>query len=123
MGLRNGQLVASGALARALCEQLASTQPANTPVRMGVSFVSRSGNYCRTFILRDRNALAGLACRQPEGWTLRAVATAPSAETGEYRLAASSLPPAIERTVSDLIDGDPLDASGEVSARASGWQK
>jgi len=123
VGVRNGQLLASGALAHALSEQLANTQPANAPVRMGVSFVSRSGNYCRTFILRDRSALAGVACRELEGWILRAVATASSAETGEYRLAASSLPPGIERTVNDLIDGDPLDADTEVSARASGWQR
>jgi hypothetical protein len=123
VGVRNGQLLASGPLARALAEQLANTQSANTPVRMGVSFISRRGNYCRTFVLRDRSALAGVACREPEGWVLRAVATAPSAETGEYRPAASALPPVIAGTVNDLIDGEPLDASAEVSARASGWQR
>jgi hypothetical protein len=123
VGVRNGQLLASGTLARALSEQLASTQPANAPVRMGVRFVSRRGRYCRTFVLRDRSALAGVACREQDGWILKAVATSPSTETGEYRLAASSLPPGIERTVNDLIDGEPLDASAEVSARASGWQR
>jgi len=35
---RDGQVLASGALARALTEQLASSQPPGTPVQIGVSF-------------------------------------------------------------------------------------
>jgi len=122
--IRNGRILATGTLAQALSQQLAGNQAADTPVQVGVSFVSRSGNYCRTFILRDRSALAGLACREQDHWLLTALADAPSSNTsGEYRPAASSLPPSIAQTVNDLIAGEPLDASAEASARAKRWQK
>lgn len=120
--IRNGRILATGTLAQALSQQLASNQAADVPVQVGVSFVSRSGNYCRTFILRDRSALAGLACHEQDRWLLTALANSPSSNTsGEYRPAASSLPPSIAQTVNDLIAGEPLDASAEASARAKGW--
>src|SRR5262249_31235788 len=61
---RDGALLADGALARALSQQLASTQPADAPVQIGVSFRSHGGDYCRTFVLREKNAIAGLACHE-----------------------------------------------------------
>jgi hypothetical protein len=122
--IRSGRILATGTLAQALSQQLAGNQAADTPVHVGISFVSRSGNYCRTFILRDRNTLGGIACREQGHWILTALANAPSPNTsGEYRPAASSLPPSIAQTVTDLIAGEPLDANAEASARAKGWQK
>jgi len=124
---RGGHLFASGALAQALSDQLASTQanvPA-TPVKIGVSFRDKSGNYCRTFALREAGSLAGLACRSGAGWQLDAVARSEeSADAGaaRYRQAGSPLPKAILQSVEDRIAGEPLDARAEAAAQAGGWK-
>jgi len=125
LGIRDGKVLASGALANALSEQLASNQVANAPVHIGVSFLSRNGDYCRTFTLREKSTIAGLACREGGGWRLEAMAAMDRAtsRSGEYQPAASSLPPAIEQSVDELIVGDPLDAKAEAAARGNGWQR
>jgi hypothetical protein len=125
LGIRDGKFLASGALANALSEQLASNQGANAPVHVGVSFVSRNGDYCRTFMLREKSTIAGLACREGGGWRLQTMAAMAHATSGsgEYQPAASSLPPAIEQSVDELIVGDPLDAKAEAAARGNGWQR
>src|SRR5215472_5123172 len=69
-----GRVVASGVLARALSQQLASAQPAGAPVAIGVSFHARSGGYCRTFVLHETQSLAGLACREGPAWQVVALA-------------------------------------------------
>ncbi|MGB9330510.1 MAG: hypothetical protein WCB10_07055 [Steroidobacteraceae bacterium] len=124
LGIRDGTVLASAALAHALSEQLASNQVANAPVHVGVSFLSRNGDYCRTFMLRDKSAVAGLACREGGSWRLQAFAATDRATSGsaEYQPAASSLPPAIEQSVDALIVGAPLDAKGEAAARDKGWR-
>lgn len=123
LGIRDGEILASGALAHALSQQLANNQTANAPVHVGVSFLSRNGNYCRTFMLRDKSAIAGLACRDGEGWRLEALEATHQATSGsgEYQPAASSLPRVIEQSVDDLIVGDPLDAKAEEIARGHDW--
>ena len=121
---RDGQVLASGALARALTEQLASSQPPGAPVQIGVSFRARNGDYCRTFVLREKSALAGLACRAHEAWRLEVLAqnpAPPAAATG-YRPAGSALPAGVAHTLDELIAGEPLDAGAEAAARARGWQ-
>jgi hypothetical protein len=125
LGIRDGKVLASGALANALSEQLASNQVANAPVHIGVSFLSRNGDYCRTFLLREKSTIAGLACREGGGWRLEAMAAMDRATSGsgEYRPAASSLPPAIEPSVDELIVGDPLDSKAEAAARGNGWHR
>jgi hypothetical protein len=123
LGIRDGKVLASGALAHALSEQLASNQVTNAPVHIGVSFLSRNGDYCRTFMLREKSTIAGLACREGGSWRLQTLAAADRATSGsgEYQPAASSLPPAIERSVDALIVGEPLDAKGEAAARGKDW--
>jgi hypothetical protein len=125
IGIREGKVLASGALAHALSEQLASNQVANGPVHVGVSFLSRTGDYCRTFRLRDKSAVAGLACRDGASWRLEALAVTDRANSGsgEYQPAASPLPPAIQQLVDALIVGDPLDGKAEAAARESGWHR
>ena len=71
LGMRDGKVLASGALAHALSEQLASNQVADAPVHVGVSFLSRNGDYCRTFMLREKSTIAGLACRDGGGLASR----------------------------------------------------
>jgi hypothetical protein len=124
LGIRDGRILASGALAHALSAQLASNQQADAPVYLGVSFVSRSGDYCRTFTLRDKSAVAGLACRERERWRLEALAATrpPGSGSGQYQPAASALPPGIEQAVDALIVGEPLDAQAEAAASANDWR-
>jgi hypothetical protein len=119
-----GRMLASGLVARALSQQLASAQPPGAPVAIGVSFRARSGSYCRTFVLRETQSLAGLACREGSAWQVMALARseAPGAAGGGYARAASALPPAVARTLDELIAGEPLDAAAETAARERGWK-
>lgn len=119
----DGEILASGVLAHALSQQLASNQSPDAPTRIGVSFLSRSGHYCRTFELQNNSALAGLACRDGVNWRLEALALtrARPPTSGEYRPAAASLSAVIEQAVRELIEGDPLDAQGEAVARSKEW--
>jgi len=120
----NGQLLASGTLERALSTQLVTDQQAQSPVQIGVSFRSKSGNYCRTFQLHAGDKLAGLACRDQGNWQLEVLARNAASPGGhpEFRPAGSSLPPAIARALDEAIDGEPLDAQGEARAKASEWE-
>lgn len=120
---RDGAVLAGGTLARALSEQLASTQPADAPVQIGVSFRSHSGDYCRTFVLRDKSVLAGLACHEHGTWRMAALAAGESHETAGYRTAASALPPAVAGTLDAMIAGEPFDARVEAEARDRNWSR
>jgi hypothetical protein len=120
---RNGQMLAGGVLASALSNQLASAQPSNAPVQIGVSFRTRDGAYCRTFVLQDGQALAGLACHERGSWQLQVLAQSEPGRGGAYRPAGSSLPPAVTRTLDTLIAGEPLDAAAEAAARTRNWSR
>lgn len=121
---RDGQLLASGTLAHALSEQLASAQAEPTPVQIGVSFKSKAGTYCRTFTIRE-STLSGLACRQKDDWHVQVLAqstpTTPPAAGGAYRQAASEMPKSVLQAVDDTIGGDALDAHAEAAAREKSW--
>lgn len=119
---RGGGLRAGGALAHALSDQLASAQPPGAQVQIGVSFRARSGAYCRTFVLRETQPLAGVACRERSSWQVVTL-TQSEAErpNASYVPASSVLPPAVARTLDELISGEPLDAAAEAAARARGW--
>jgi hypothetical protein len=120
---RNGELVASGVLARALSNQLAADQAGSTPVQIGVSFLSKAGDYCRTFQLRGAAGAAGMACQRDAQWKLEVLTrTAGSTASPQYRQAASALPPAVLQAVSDAITGEPLDAGAEIRVRAQAWR-
>jgi hypothetical protein len=107
-------LVASAALSTALDEQL-SGQPG--PVRISLSFRNHAGEYCRSF---TGAALAGIACRDASRWQLR-YAAAVSGTTAAYRTAAAGDQALL--TASDaMIDGVPLDANGERTARQLAWR-
>jgi hypothetical protein len=121
---RDGKLLAAGTLDKALSNQLASAQPAEAPVQIGVSFRSKGGNYCRTFQLREHTNLAGLACRDQDQWRLEALAqseASPGAHS-DLRPAGSALPPSIAQAVDQAIDGEPLDAKAEDRARTNQWR-
>ena len=114
-------LVAHGALARALDQQLASEQDGEEPVLIGLTFKSRDGNYCRSFVLRTTGT-AGLACRAGSDWQLAATDAVVLPPEGRVQQAASALSPAILRAIETRGDGAILDAEAEKSAQLSGWK-
>jgi hypothetical protein len=115
---RGDALMARGALARALDRQLALD---GGPIRIGVTFRGADGRWCRTFESAP-DKLAGLACREPAGWTARALAAwSPGPQTG-FRTAASETPAAVLAAVDATLSGTPVDQAGERAARDSGWK-
>ncbi|HUQ08988.1 MAG TPA: hypothetical protein VM146_01640 [Steroidobacteraceae bacterium] len=117
---RGGALVARGELAEALDKQLASDQANDASVRIGLSFKSKDGSYCRSFVSRASSA-AGLACRKDSDWQL-AFTEAIDPEAGGVRQAASELSPSLLKAVEARMAGDTLDANGERTARDAAWQ-
>jgi hypothetical protein len=112
-----GRLTARGELAGALSRQLASEAAPGSAVRIGVSFATRDGGYCRSFSV---GAKAGLACRDGEAWRVP-VLTEKGATAGEYRQAASA-PQAVLEAIDERIAGTTLDAAAERAARERGWK-
>lgn len=117
---RGGSLVARGELAKALDSQLASNQAEDAAVRIGLSFKTRDGGYCRSFLSRSASS-AGLACRHDADWQV-AFTEAIDPEAGGVRQAASELTPALLQAVQSRIDGEALDAAAEQAARDAGWR-
>lgn len=121
---QNGRIVAGGALAAALTGQSGGARIEGSPIRIGLSFRAKSGNYCRTFTVDDQAALAGLACRESNAWRVKALAhNEPNGTKTEYRMAGTAVPPIILQAVQDTIEGDALDAAGEAAARKQGWKR
>jgi hypothetical protein len=121
----DGSLLARGALAQALNQQLASSAAPGAAVRVGLTFRSKAGNYCRTFALSGGRSRVGLACRDQDQWQLLNLMAAEGAggagTTQNLRMATSALPPALLQAVSEHISGDPLNAAAEAKARSTGW--
>jgi anti-sigma factor RsiW len=118
-------IAAGGALDGALSRRLASEQSASDPIRLGVSFIAHSGEYCRTFTAQHGNdALAGLACRQGATWRIDVLQSVPIArgDAAGYRQAATSLPPLVLQAAEASMVGDALDARGEAEARDRLWR-
>ncbi|MCD2515275.1 hypothetical protein LQ564_02995 [Massilia sp. G4R7] len=111
----DGALVARGRLVDALGEQLASPGPAETGVRIGVTFVSKDGGYCRSFVV---DTSAGLACRGNGRWTIPVLAQAPA---GAAYLDGSVPPPAVQAAIDARIVGAALDPQAERAAQQRGW--
>lgn len=116
--MQDGALAVRGELAQALDERLAAEAG---PIRVGLSFRSTDGRYCRTF-QSSPDRLAGLACRGDSGWVAHtATAWVPAAEAA-YRTAGAETPPQVLAAVDALIAGDTLDADAERAARERGWR-
>ena len=118
-----GAMIARGPLAPALSNQLAAEQSAASPVQIGLSFLAKSGDYCRTFVLSGAMSPAGLACRHGGEWQVLTL----TEERGPRRVS-----PAIERraqpcprrfssAVEGQIAGEPLDQAGERARAARDW--
>jgi hypothetical protein len=121
----DGALVASGALARGLSDQLAGDSAPSSKVTIGLSFVAKSGDYCRTFSIAQGAEGAGLACLRNERWRIAVLSQPDAGAAGngsQYRTANSGLPPAVLSAVQDQVSGDPLDRAAEIAARGRGWR-
>ncbi len=114
MAASSGGLEARGALTQALNTQLASDAPGS--VRIGLSFASQDGSFCRTFSVARSNT-SGLACREGDSWTIAMTAQGGG---GEVRMAGAS--EAILNAVDAMIVGEPFDQAGEERARSNGWR-
>jgi hypothetical protein len=120
----DGALVAHGQLAQALSLQL-SADAADTPaVSIGVSFLSKSGDYCRTFALSGSVSPQGLACHHGREWQILALSQSvgSGAAPKDFRTAGSEMSPLIIKSVEEQIAGEPLDQSGEAEARGKDWK-
>lgn len=114
---RDGALVASGALAKALETQLASASPDAETLRILASFQRSGGDFCRVF---DGGGTAGIACKHKGRWTLERTAASGSHDAGEYRQAGSAQGE-LMAAAQEMAVGEPLDAAQERAAQAKGW--
>lgn len=110
----DGALIAQGRLASALDTQLASTQPSNASIHIGLTFRSTDGTICRTF---DGRRLQGIACHGDDRWTL--VRTAAGERSSTYRQASSDT---LANAAQGMMSGAPFSAAAEMAARDKGWR-
>lgn len=110
-----GTLVASGALAKALDTQLASNQPGNAGVRIGLSFADKDGRFCRSF---ESESIDGIGCRDAGHWRLER--TLRGRAGSDYRQASSG---ELAAAAVKMMAGDPFDAKAERAARDAGWSR
>lgn len=115
-----GMLTAQGKLAHALSQQLASAAAADPNVKVGISFVSKEGGYCRSFMLPST---AGLACRNGAEWRIPVLTNGAMGAATEYRQAGSALPAAVLEAIDERIVGQALDANAERVAQKNGWKR
>lgn len=115
----NGVLT-DASLVRVLDTRLAADGADGDGRSVGLTFRDDEGRWCRTF-RADEARLAGLACRQPDGWTMRVLAPTGGAP-GEVRTAGADTPEAVLAAVDAAISGDTLDAAAEARARDAGWR-
>ncbi|MFT5645302.1 MAG: hypothetical protein ACI83P_002872 [Janthinobacterium sp.] len=122
---KSGMLTAQGKLDKALSQQAQSDSGAG--VKIGLSFVSHQGDYCRSFVAAGAvgQSLAGLACKSGAQWRIPIVVDAPvlPAESGSYRMASTGMPPAVLAAIDQRIEGAALDASAERDALRRGWRR
>jgi len=109
---QDGSLVAAGALVEALEN---GVQPGDQePVRIPLSFRDKTGRLCRSF---DTARLAGIACRDEDGWRLRL-----ALQTSGAGRSAASESPFVGQAVDAMIAGEPLDAGQQQAAKDRGWR-
>lgn len=117
----DGRIVAGGQLAQALSEQLSSED--GSGIDIGLTFRSKSGEYCRTFGARLGRDVVGFACRDAELWRVDMLSTAPPTATGgDYRMASTQLPAPVVQTIAERMQGEALDADEEAIARQRSWR-
>jgi len=127
---RNGWLLAQGKLAAVLSQQLGgSATQSEADVRVGLSFLSNEGTYCRSFTLVGMTQdLVGIACRASEEWRIpvlvqNARPIPASAAGGAYRASGTEMPTALLEAIDQRIVGGMLDTRAELEALRRNWQR
>lgn len=116
----SGILAAQGKLDKALSQQVAGIPARDASVKVGITFMSKEGSYCRSFMLPTT---AGLACRNGETWEIPVLTNGPMGINTQYRQASSALPAAVLEAIDARIEGKPLDAAGERAAHKADWTR
>jgi hypothetical protein len=105
-----GVLTARGKLDTALSRQYASAARSGAGIKIGISFVGRDGQYCRTFGI---GGSGGLACRSGDEWKIPVLAEG----------SGGVMPGAVMDAVDARAVGPALDSRGEVAAVQRGWAR
>lgn len=116
----SGILAAQGKLDKALSQQVAGIPVRDASVKVGITFMSKEGGYCRSFMLPTT---AGLACRNGDIWEIPVLTNGPMGINTQYRQASSALPAAVLEAIDARIEGKPLDAAGERAAHKADWTR
>ena len=122
---RNGLLVAQGKLATALSQQLGAAAQSESEVRVGLSFLSNEGGYCRSFTLVGGNQdLVGIACRANDEWRIPVLVqnSRPMPAMGHYQRG-TEMPTAVLEAIDQRIVGGMLDTRTELEALRRNWQR
>ena len=123
---RNGMLVAQGKLDTVLTQQMGGAAPSEGDVRVGLSFLSNEGGYCRTFtVVGLSQDLVGVACRASAEWRIPVMVqnVRPSSQMGAYRMAGTEMPTAVLEVIDQRIVGGMLDTRAELEALRRNWQR
>jgi hypothetical protein len=123
---RNGMLVAQGKLATSLSQQMGGAVPSEGDVRVGLSFLSNEGGYCRSFTLVGLSQdLVGIACRANDEWRIPVLVQSarPLPAMGAYRAAGTEMPTALLEAIDQRIVGGMLDTRAELEALRRNWQR
>ncbi|HWW19476.1 MAG TPA: hypothetical protein VNZ06_01610 [Steroidobacteraceae bacterium] len=105
---RHGTLLAQGALASALNEQLVGHVPQSTSIRVTATYRGRGGNYCRTFSVTGAASLTGLACRNGAQWQLQTLLSGANSSSG--------------LELNKYFSAAPLSSVAEAQLRSHDWQ-
>lgn len=123
---RNGMLIAQGRLAAALSQQMGGAAPSEGEVRVGLSFLSNEGGYCRSFTLVGLSQdLLGIACRNSDEWRIPVLVqnARPLPAPNAYRMAGTEMPTALLEAIDQRIVGGMLDTRAELEALRRNWQR
>jgi len=92
-------------------------------IKPRVTFINKSGNYCRQFDMRDRYRLTeNIACHVEGQWQLTATAVQEKKlPAGDYQTATSNS--LLDSEIEEMADGDFFDAEAEAVAIKNRWTK
>ncbi|MYN47080.1 hypothetical protein GTP23_18720 [Pseudoduganella sp. FT93W] len=121
----DGSLLAQGSLLVALNQQPGGRTTPDGEIRLGQSFMTQDGNYCRSFsLLGMQQDLTGLACREEGVWQVPLLVQnrrhVPA--LGTHRNAMGDMPPLLQEAIRQRRAGAALDAQAEELALQRRWQ-
>jgi len=112
--------IADASLVQVLDRRLAGDGPDAAGRAVGLTFATTDGRWCRTFNDGEA-AMAGLACRDDDGWSVQALAQAEKIG-GDLRMAGTDMPAPVLAAVDALIAGETVSAADELRARDAGFR-